>query len=140
MNRVQCAEQMRRILQIFAQTLTDEEAMEVSTIYPDYVIGKSYKAKEMFSYGVNNVGDPQIYRVVQDHVSQADWTPKDTPSLYTPVGLTKEGYPIWSQPTGTHDAYNNGDVVEYNGVLYKSLMDGNIYPPDIFPSGWEICK
>lgn len=132
------AEHFRKALQLFAATLTDEQAMEVATVYPKYAVGKTYKADEMFTYGVNEVGDPQLYRVVQGHTSQADWTPDKTPALYTPIGLNDAGYPVWSQPTGAHDAYNVGDVVDYNGTLYKSLINGNIHSPDAYPQGWEV--
>ena len=134
----QLAEQFRKALQYFAQTLPDDEAMEVATIYPKYEVGKLYKINEMFTYGDNSVGDPQLYRVVQEHMSQSDWKPNITHSLYVPIGLNENGYPIWSQPTGAHDAYNIGDVVDYNGTLYKSLINGNIYSPVAYPAGWEI--
>ena len=137
MDKLQSAEQLRRALQIFAQSLTDDEAMEVATLYPKYEVGKAYKANEMFTYGTNDVGDPQLYRVVQEHISQEDWKPDSTASLYTPIGLTAEGYPIWSQPTGAHDAYNTGDIVDYNGTLYRSLIDGNVHSPEAYPAGWE---
>ena len=58
------------------------------------------------------VGDPQLYKVAQAHTSQADWTPDQTPALYTAIGLDESGYPVWSQPTGAHDAYPAG-WVEY---------------------------
>lgn len=138
MNRLQAAEQLRKALQMFAQSLTDEQAMEVATVYPAYQVGKAYKTDEIFTYGVNEVGDPQLYRVVQDHTSQEDWTPDNTPALYTAIGLTEAGYPVWSQPTGAHDAYNIGDIVDYNGTLYKSLIDGNVYSPEAYPAGWEV--
>ena len=138
MNKIQAAEQLRRALQMFAQSLTDEEAMEIATVYPAYVVGKTYKADEMISYGVNAVGDPQLYRVVSEHTSQEDWAPDATPALYTPIGLNDEGYPVWAQPTGAQDAYNIGDIVDYNGTLYKSLIDGNTYAPDVYPAGWEV--
>ena len=138
MNRLQAAEQLRRAMQMFAQTLTDEEAMEISTVYPAYEVGKAYAINEMLTYGVNEVGDPQLYRVAQAHTSQADWTPDATPALYTPIGLTEEGYPIWSQPSGAQDAYNTGDIVDYNGTLYKSLIDGNVWSPEAYPAGWEV--
>lgn len=35
-------------------------------------------------------------------------------------------YPEWKQPTGEHDAYNTGDIVRYNGALYRSLIYGNV--------------
>ena len=138
MNRLQMAEQMRRVLQMFAQTLTDDEAMDVATVYPVYVVGKFYRTGEMFTYGESSVGDPQLYRVVQDHTSQADWLPNNTPSLYTPIGLNDKGYPVWSKPTGAHDAYGVGDVVEFEGTLYESLISGNIYSPNEYPAGWKV--
>lgn len=134
---LQAAEQFRKALQMFAASLPDEQAMEVAMVYPPYVVGKAYKADEMFTYGTNSVGDPQLYRVVQDHTSQADWAPDATPALYTAIGLNESSYPVWSQPTGAHDAYNTGDIVDYNGTLYKSLIDGNVYSPDEYPAGWE---
>ena len=137
MNKLQMAEQLRKALQMFAETLPDEKAMEVATVYPAYEVGRSYKVGEMFTDGVNSVGDPQLYRVVQAHTSQADWKPSETPSLYTPIGLNDSGYPVWSKPSGAHDAYNTGDIVDYNGVLYKSLIDGNVYSPEEYPAGWE---
>lgn len=138
MNRLQIAEQFRKALQIFAAGLTEEQAMEVATIYDPWAVGKPYTAGEFVTYGENGVGDPQLYRVVQAHTSQADWTPDVSASLFAAIGLDAAGYPIWSQPTGAHDAYNTGDIVDYNDTLYQSLIDGNIYSPEAYPAGWQI--
>ena len=140
MNKIQALEQMRKVLQLFAASLDDEKAMEVATIYDSWVVGKPYAAGEFFTYGENGVGDPQLYKVVQAHTSQADWTPNSTPSLYVAIGLDDAGYPVWSQPTGAHDAYNTGDVVDYNGTLYQSVFDGNVYSPEAYPAGWQVYK
>lgn len=138
MDKLQLAEQFRKAVQLFIRSLTDEEAMEVATVYPKYEVGKSYRLNDIFIYGENGVGDPQLYRVVQDHVSQEDWIPSDVRALYTPIGLTDEGYPIWSQPTGAHDSYAKNDIVEFEGTLYISLIDGNIWSPTEYPQGWEV--
>lgn len=140
MSKLQAAEQFRKAIQLFAQTLTDDVALEISTIYPQYQVGKAYKVGELFTFGVNTVGDPQLYRVAQEHTSAEEWTPSATPALYTAIGLTAEGYPVWSQPTGAHDAYNIGDIVEYNGVLYESLINGNVYSPEAYPAGWKTIS
>ena len=137
MNRLQMAEQFRKALQMFAASLTEEQAMEVATVYSAWAEGKNYIAGAFLTYGENSVGDPQLYKVVQEHTSQADWTPDKTPSLYAAIGLDEKGYPVWSQPTGAHDAYNTGDIVDYNGKLYESLTDGNIYSPEAYPAGWR---
>ena len=138
MNRLQMAEQFRKAVQMFAASLDDEKALEIATIYDPWICDKAYSKGEYVTYGENSVGDPQLYKVVQAHTSQADWTPDVTASLYTPIGLDEGGYPVWSQPTGAHDAYNTGDIVNYNGTLYKSLIDGNTYSPDAYPAGWEV--
>lgn len=140
MNELLLAEQMRKALNWFAQTLTEEQALEIWATYDVWEANKNYATGEYITYGLNSVGDAQLYKVVQGHTSQADWTPDVTASLYTPIGLTEDGYPIWSQPTGAHDAYNAGDIVEYNGILYKSLIDGNTYSPDAYPQGWEVYE
>lgn len=138
MNRMQAAEQLRKALQMFAATLTDEQAMEVVAVYDPWQIGKAYAVGDFFTYGVNGVGDPQLYKVAQAHTSQADWTPDANPALYVAIGLDDSCYPVWSQPTGVHDAYNTGDIVNYNGTLYQSLVDGNVYSPEAYPAGWAV--
>lgn len=140
MNKLQIAEQFRKALQMFAASLTDEQAMEVAYVYDPWEINKHYSFGEFVLYGVNGVGDPQLYKIAQAHTSQAEWNPEVTPALYIPIGLNEKGYPVWSQPTGSHDAYNTGDIVDYNGALYRSLIDGNVYSPVDYPAGWEIHK
>ncbi len=123
---------------MFAASLSDENALEVSTIFDEWKAGKAYTEGQFVIYGENSVGDPQLYKVVQAHTSAEEWKPDVTASLYTPIGLNDSGYPVWSKPTGSHDAYNAGDIVDYNGTLYKSLIDGNVYSPEEYPTGWEV--
>ena len=136
--RQQAAEQFRRAVQMFAAGLSEEQALEVATMYPEWEAGRSYAVGDILRHGVNSVGDPQLYKVVQAHTSQDDWLPEATPALYDAFGLDEQGYPVWSQPTGAHDAYNTGDIVDYNGILYKSLIDGNTWSPEAYPQGWEV--
>lgn len=140
MNRLQAAEQLRKALQIFAATLTDEQALVIATVYPAWQSGWAYSVGEVISYGTNSLGDPQLYKVVQDHTSQAEWTPDATPALYDAFGLDESGYPIWAQPSGAHDAYSAGDIVNYNGTLYQSTINGNVWPPDVYPAGWTVYE
>ena len=43
----------------------------------------------------------------------------------------------WVQPAGGHDAYNTGDRVTFEGSIYVSVMDGNVWSPTDHPAGWE---
>ena len=138
MNKLQAAEHLRRALQMFAATLGEEQAMEIAAVYDEWQQDKQYAKGVYLTYGTNGVGDPQLYKVAQAHTSQADWTPDKTASLYTPIGLDDSGYPIWSQPTGAHDAYNTGDVVDYGGTLYESLINGNTTVPGSDERYWKL--
>lgn len=138
MNRLLAAEQLRRALQLFTATLPEAQALEIASVYPSWAAQTYYKTGNIISHGTNSVGDPQLYKVAQDHMSQDIYPPGDgTESLYTAFGLDESGYPVWAQPSGAHDAYNTGDVVNYNGTLYRSKIDGNVWAPDIYPSAWE---
>lgn len=138
MDKRKAAEQLRRALQLFMQTLTEEQALEVATVFPAWEVNRAYTVGDIISYGENSTGDPQLYKVVQAHTSAAEWTPDAAASLYDAIGLDGSGYPVWSRPSGAHDAYNSGDIVNYNGGLYQSKIDGNTWSPDEYPDGWEV--
>ena len=141
MNILQLAEQFRRALQMFAQTLPDDAAMEIATVYPAWESGTAYASGTFATYGENGVGDPQLYKCAQAHTSQGDWTPDATPALWVAVGLAPDDVPVWSRPTGAHDAYNTGDRVHYpeaGSPIYESLINGNTYSPEEYPAGWRM--
>ena len=43
----------------------------------------------------------------------------------------------WVQPTGAHDAYGKGDRVMFNGDVWESTTDANVWEPDVYPDGWR---
>ena len=138
-NQYKSMAELRRALQLFAATLYDKEetAVEIASLYPVWAADKQYKVNDIVQYGTNSVGDPQLYLVLQAHKSQSDWLPDATASLYKKMGISESGYPIWTQPLGAVDAYNIGDIVSYNGKLYKSIINANVWAPDVYPAGWE---
>lgn len=141
---MKAALEMRKALQFFVGTLDADSQLDmmlaIPSVFPAFEVGKAYKVKDVFSYGVNAVGDPQLYQVLQDHTSGEQWTPDNATSLYKAVGVTKDGYPDWVQPLGATDAYDTGDIVSYNGKLYRSTIDGNVWVPGDYPDGWEEYK
>lgn len=143
-NKITKALELRKALQIFLRMLDPDTAiddiLEVPSMFPAYHIGRLYKIKEIFSYGENSVGDAQLYQVLQEHTSKAEWTPDTTPSLYKAIGVTDSGFAEWAQPLGASDAYNTGDIVSYKGELYRSTVDGNVWSPEAYPAGWETYE
>ena len=51
-----------------------------------------------------------------------------------------EEWPEYVQPSGSHDAYNTGDKVTYNGKHYICKMDGCVWSPDTYPQAWEVAE
>lgn len=99
-----------------------------------------------------NTGDKvrhqgNVYEVIQPHTTQSDWLPDTVPALYKVFaqkettdpgsGEPVEVIPDWKQPTGAHDAYKKGDKAAFNGKVYESTMDGNIWSPTAHPAGWK---
>ena len=123
------ARSLRPYIEKASVSLTDEDALQAVELFPQWVVEHAYVVGERLQY--NGV----LYRVVQAHTSQTDWTPDITPALFVVVSLDE--WPEFVQPTGAHDAYNKGDKVTFNGKHYISLIDGNVYSPAAYPAGWQ---
>lgn len=116
------------------QGATDAEALEMRSLYPEWCSEVEYTAGYYLQYkGI-------LYKVLQDHTSQADWTPDKAVSLYVNVADPQEPYPPYKAPTGAHDAYKKGDCVTFEGKHYRSKIDGNVHSPAEYPAGWEIVE
>lgn len=109
--------------------LTDEQAMTVSVLYPEWLSGKEMKTGYRCRY--NDV----LYKCLQDHTSQDDWKPDVAPSLWAKVLVDENNdtIPEWEQPESTNP-YAKGDKVTHNGKKWESTTDGNVWEPGIY--GW----
>lgn len=116
--------------------LTTEQMESLLENFKEYSVGAFYLVGDVFKY-MN-----QLYKVVQTHTSQADWIPPQVPALYTPIAPPPSGpeepeiIAQWVQPLGGHDAYQIGDKVLYNGLVYESTAPDNVWPPDVY--GWVL--
>ncbi len=109
--------------------IDDVTAVEHTDLFTQWVVGTDYKVGDLRQY------EEALYRCVQAHKSQADWTPDVTASLWKAVGNPTEEYPEWSQPVGSHDAYQTGDKVSYNNKHWQSTANNNVWQPGVY--GWE---
>lgn len=131
-------EAVARLAALQAQALDDTQAAQVSSLFPVWAAGVGYAAGARVSDGAG-----RLYKVVQAHTSQADWPMASTTTLYTPLGVTvgdPEAVPKWAQPTGAQDAYQKGDRVQYQGKVWESLLNGNVWAPDAYPAGWARAE
>ena len=136
------AKQIHKAVQLVlqSQAFDDEHAMEVAEVYPEWEVGKTYAIGTILRYGVNKDDEAQLYRVLQEHMSQADWTPDTAVSLYKAIGIGGDGIPVWTQPYGASDAYQTGDRVHFptaDDPIYESTIDNNVWSPEAYPQGWK---
>ena len=120
------AKQLRALIEALSVSLSDETALTGVELFPPWSVGKSYATGDRVQY------EGTLYKCVQGHTSQADWTPPATPALWTAVSLDE--YPAWVQPTGAHDAYSKGDKVTHSGKHWTSDVDNNTWEPGVY--GW----
>lgn len=127
---------------VYKGVLTDEQKHEIVSNYPNYKADVSYNPGDVLNY------NGELYEVVQAHTSQEDWLPDTTPALYKPylnVNIDTEDGTVeiisdFTQPTGAHDAYAKGTKVVFNGSVYESTIDSNVYSPTDYPQGWTLVE
>ena len=95
-----------KCLKMFANTLSDEEALQVPLMYDEFETNRHYIVGERVLY--NDV----LYKVLVEHDSQETWTPDVSPSLFAKIinESTDGSIPEWVQPDSTN-AYMKGDQI-----------------------------
>ena len=139
----QLIEQTNKAMEIFninfndlLPDLTDEQALEMPLLFPKWQAGKEYVVGDRVLY----LGT--LYKVIQAHTSQYGWEPDITPSLFAKNLIVKDDdgeqvdIPEWEQPDSTNP-YMKGDKVKFEGKIYQSLIDQNVWSPAAYPQGWE---
>lgn len=119
-------EKYQRIERVI-ENLDDEIALNAIELFDEWEVGKHYEKDFRVRY------NDTLYKILQAHTSQADWTPDIAVSLYVKVSV--EEFPEWVQPTGAHDAYELGAKVSHNGKRWASDIDSNVYEPGVY--GWS---
>ena len=104
-------------------------ATEHTDIFAPWAEGVAYAVGNLRAY------DGKLYKCVQAHTSQSDWTPDKTPALWSVAGDPAEEWPEWSQPIGAQDAYQAGDKVSHNGKHWVSDVGANVWEPGVY--GWS---
>lgn len=110
-----------------ADHMTADEVAALVDLYPAWQADTVYGDGDIAAHGGT------LYRIVQPHTSQADWTPDATPALWVrcaPAGVI----PAWVQPAGAHDAHAVGDLVTHNGKTWRNTTAANVWEPGVF--GW----
>lgn len=116
--------------------IDDTTAMENIDVFASWKSGIAYKQGDLRTYGEGEHW--KLYRCVQAHTSQDDWTPPAAASLWALTADPAEEWPAWSQPVGAHDAYAEGAKCSHNGKHWVSAVDNNVWEPGSY--GWTFVE
>ena len=108
--------------------LDEITASEHAELFAEWAYPVAYTVGQLRRY------NGTLYKCVQAHTSQADWTPDTAASLWSVAADPAEEWPAWSQPVGAHDAYAKGAKVSHNGKHWTSSVDSNVWEPGVY--GW----
>lgn len=126
------AEKYRQIINKAAISLSDEDAAYAPMIFEYWEPDHQYAVVgERVCYS----GNGKLYKVLQAHTSQADWTPDVAVSLFAEVLIPDPTViPEWVQP-GSTNPYMKGDKVRHNDKVWVSTIDNNVWEPGVY--GWD---
>lgn len=136
MGVVDRARELRRCIEDNATPMSDYMALQYTELFPVWSIGATYKTGDRVRY------NGTLYKVLQDHPSQEQWTPPDAPSLFAVVLIPDPAViPEWVQPDSTN-GYSTGDKVAHGGKTWESLVDNNVWEPGAVgnESLWQEVK
>ena len=122
------ARKMRAEIEERAKELPDSTAFEVPYMFPQWKI-KDYQTGDRVQYS------GLLYKCLQSHTAQTDWTPDISVSLWVRIDDPSIEWPDWIQPVGAQDAYAKGAKVSHNDKHWISAIDFNTYEPGVY--GWD---
>lgn len=131
MTLLELARKLRPYIEKAAISLTDEDALEAVNLFPNWSPNvDQYLADARVNY------EGILYKCLQTHTPQQNWDPLSAPSLWAKVLIPDANViPEWEQPNSTNP-YMKGDKVTFDGKVYESAIDNNIWSPATYPAGW----
>ena len=126
---IEKARELRKAIVEASKSLDDETALESIELFSKWAISIAYSIGDRVRY------EGVLYKCIQAHTSQGDWTPDAAPALWNKVSLDE--WPEWVQPTGAQDAYNKGDKVSHNNLHWVSDIDANVWEPGAYGWTWQ---
>ena len=125
---------LRSIVEKASASLDDKTASTASMLFP-----RLKQNGALISAGTRINWNGTIKKASVDLWDTAENNPDNAPSLWVDIEY-KDGYRIIPDTLTVTTAFAKGECGWWNGVLYRSLMEGNVYTPAVYPAGWEEVK
>ena len=124
---------MRQAIEQAATSLDDATASTAPSLFPvlkyDGALVKS---------GTRINWHSTVKRAASDLWDTVENNPENAPALWEDISYL-QGYRIIPEFISAGTAFALGEKGWWNGVLYESLLEANVYTPDAYPAGWKIA-
>lgn len=130
MNPIQIAKKLRAIVEQAAASLDDKTASEAPTLFP-----RLKQDGSLIRAGTRINHNGEIKKAAVDLWDTADNSPDNATALWETLDY-KDGYRIIPSVITVTGAFAKGERGWWNGVLYESAVDNNVYTPEQYARNW----
>lgn len=124
---------LRALIEQAVESLPDKEASEGAMLFPRLKHDGS-----LIKTGTRINWNGVVKRAAADLWDREDTSPDSAPSLWEDLAY-REGYRIIPEIITAGTAFALGECGWWDGVLYKSLIEANVYTPEQYAAGWEVA-
>lgn len=125
------AEHYRSIIEQATTSLDDQTASTAVTLYPTLKADSS-----LIKAGTRINHNGILKRAAVDLWDTAENNPDNAPSLWEDISY-RSGHRVIPETITAGTAFALNELGWWGDVLYKSLLDNNVWTPDQHSAGWE---
>ena len=122
---------LRSIVEQAATSLDDQTASTAATLFP-----RMKGSGELVKAGTRINWKGTIKKAGVDLWDTAENNPDNAPNLWADLDYI-DGYRIIPETITVTTAFAKDELGWWDGVLYLSLLNANVYTPKQYPDGWE---
>lgn len=124
------AVKLRSLIETAVMSLPDKEASEGALLFP-----RLKQDNSLVTAGTRINWNGIIKRAAADLWDTEDNTPDNAPTLWEDISY-KDGYRFIPETITAGTAFAKDECGWWEEVLYRSLIDANVYTPFAYPEGW----
>lgn len=126
------ARAQRKAIEAAVPSLDDKTASTSPSLFP-----RLTESGELVKAGTRINWNGTLKRAAVDLWDTAENNPDNAPTLWEDIAY-REGIRIIPETITPGTAFAKDELGWWGEVLYKSLIDANVWTPDAYPTGWEI--
>lgn len=134
MNHIEEARKLRPLMVKAAQNLDDKDASEAVALFD----GMRYD-RSLIKAGTRINWHGVLKQAAVDLWDEEQNSPDNAPALWQDIAY-RDGIRIIPAVITVGEAFAKGERGWWGDMLYESMIDANVYTPDVYPAGWELVR